>query len=302
MTLVPELPFVVVGSYEPYVTGLQITENSELKQVFQHPAHLTSVRTLSAHGRYMATGSTDEHIKIIDLRKLKETVDLYEHEMDISCVRFAGKETLISSDISGVVVIWRTNDWSVLHSMRHDHPVVDFTLHPSHRLLMTLTSNWELCIWDLIKGRLALKRKLDKEELFEEIKIAKRPEPTAIAFDPSGSYYAVHLRHKVLIYSASGEGEIVDQVELPAKSNCFTWFGRHLLIGLNDGRVVDMDLDTFTQMRGRVKSFSQVGNYISICSSTGQIQVFASDEDGIDFVCEGEVESRPICCCIHVLE
>ena len=88
-----ELPssFVVVaGSYEKLLYGLDGTVTSSgagyefhLKPVFIFPAHVSSIKAVAASpngGKWLATGSSDEIIKVWDLARRKEIGGLMHHQ------------------------------------------------------------------------------------------------------------------------------------------------------------------------------------------------------------------------------
>lgn len=81
---------VVTGSYEKLLYGLQgqvSVDGSEykfaIKPVFIFPAHVSSIKAVAASpsgGKWLATGSADEIIKVWDLRRRKEIGGLMHHE------------------------------------------------------------------------------------------------------------------------------------------------------------------------------------------------------------------------------
>lgn len=88
-----ELPvsFVVVaGSYEKLLYGLDGTVTSSesgyefhLKPIFIFPAHVSSIKAVAASpngGKWLATGSSDEIVKVWDLARRKEIGGLMHHQ------------------------------------------------------------------------------------------------------------------------------------------------------------------------------------------------------------------------------
>ena len=84
---------VIAGSYERLLYGLQGTvsvvspASSELqwtlKPIFIFPAHVSCIKSVAASpqgGKWLATGSGDEIIKVWDLRRRKEVGGLMQHE------------------------------------------------------------------------------------------------------------------------------------------------------------------------------------------------------------------------------
>jgi WD40 repeat protein len=90
---VPTLPFtfkVVAGSYEKLLYGLEGSVvpaptglTFHLKPIFIFPAHVSCIKAVAASphgGKWLATGSADEIVKVWDLRRRKEIGGLMHHE------------------------------------------------------------------------------------------------------------------------------------------------------------------------------------------------------------------------------
>lgn len=81
---------VIAGSYEKLLYGLEGTVSKEgselqfhLKPMFIFPAHISSVKAVASSpngGKWLATGSSDEIVKVWDLRRRKEIGGLMHHE------------------------------------------------------------------------------------------------------------------------------------------------------------------------------------------------------------------------------
>ena len=87
-TQTPASSFVIIaGSYEKLLYGLEGSYESDsvnptLKPIFIFPAHLACVKAVAASpgGKWLATGSEDEFVKVWDLRRRKEVGSLSQHE------------------------------------------------------------------------------------------------------------------------------------------------------------------------------------------------------------------------------
>ena len=86
---------IIAGSYERLLYGLEGTTSISssagaleelewtLKPIFIFPAHVSCVKTVAASpqgGKWLATGSGDEIIKVWDLKRRKEVGGLMQHE------------------------------------------------------------------------------------------------------------------------------------------------------------------------------------------------------------------------------
>lgn len=84
---------VIAGSYEKNMYGLEVdvkdyqssdpeTAPPIVKPIFIFPAHLSCIKTVAASpegGKFLASGSDDEFVKVWDLRRRKEIGSLSQH-------------------------------------------------------------------------------------------------------------------------------------------------------------------------------------------------------------------------------
>ena len=89
--LPPKTFQIITGSYEKLLYGLSGTyplpgtpveeRDYTIKPIFIFPAHQACVKAVAASegGKWLATGSTDEVVKIWDLRRRKEVGGLIQH-------------------------------------------------------------------------------------------------------------------------------------------------------------------------------------------------------------------------------
>lgn len=90
-TVLPTSFKAVAGSYEKLLYGIDggVSVDEEmklrfhLKPIFIFPAHVSCIKAVAASpngGKWLATGSTDEIIKVWDLKRRKEMGGLMHHE------------------------------------------------------------------------------------------------------------------------------------------------------------------------------------------------------------------------------
>jgi len=89
---------IIAGTYEKLLYGLDVHVSVpddgdklqfSLKPVFAFPAHVSCVKAVAASpqgGKWLATGSADEIIKVWDLRRRKEVGGLMYHQGASVCV------------------------------------------------------------------------------------------------------------------------------------------------------------------------------------------------------------------------
>lgn len=185
---------IVAGCYERLLYGLEGSFADEegkpgrklnLKPVFIFPAHIACVKAVSASpdgGKWLATGSTDESVKIWDLRRRKEHGSLSQHEgkvvdlLDstlhlpkyntsgsITHLSFPTRSHLISASEDGTICIFHTRDWVLLRSLKgHKGRVNSVAVHPSGKVALSVGKDRTLRMWDLMRGKGSASTKLGK--------------------------------------------------------------------------------------------------------------------------------------------
>ena len=190
-TSLPSSFKIIAGSYERLLYGLEGTVSvssstpSELewtlKPIFIFPAHVSHIKTVAASpqgGKWLASGSGDEIIKVWDLRRRKEVGGLMQHEgycISATCAResegvflgsitdltFPSRSHLISAAEDGTLCVFRARDWAVLRSLKgHKGRVNSVSVHPSGKVALSVGKDRTLYMWDLMRGRRAASMKL----------------------------------------------------------------------------------------------------------------------------------------------
>jgi protein MAK11 len=139
---------VIAGTYERLLYGLDACWKNEsdptdksldLKLVIAYATHIGCVKSVATGGNYLASGSTDEVIKLYDLKKRKELGSLHSHDGTINQLAFHRSTHLLSASDDGSIAIYRTKDWELLKSLRgHKGPVIDIAIHPSGKLAISI--------------------------------------------------------------------------------------------------------------------------------------------------------------------
>ncbi|KAL5492334.1 MAK11 [Sanghuangporus weigelae] len=167
---------VVAGTYEKLLYGLEgsfvgedgtTLDRPTLKPVFIFPVHVACVKAVAASpegGKWLATGSADEIIKVWDLRRRKEVGDLVHHEGSITYLDFPTRTHLVSASEDGTICIFRSRDWILLRSMKgHKGRVNCVAVHPSGKVGLSVGKDRTLRMWDLMRGKGSASTKLGKE-------------------------------------------------------------------------------------------------------------------------------------------
>lgn len=189
---------IVFGSYERLLYGLNATVTGsgsdiavQLKPYFTFPAHISSIRTVCCAGhdsKWLATGSTDESIKVWDLRKRIEVGTLTGHEGTITSLHFPTRQYLLTTSEDGRINIYQTRDWALLKTLKgHVGSVNDVAAHPSGRVALSVGKDRTIRMWDLMRGMGAASTKIGQEG-------------EKVAWDTKGEKFAVLVGGLLSIY------------------------------------------------------------------------------------------------------
>ncbi|KAJ6606999.1 WD40-repeat-containing domain protein [Mycena sp. CBHHK59/15] len=175
-TALPSTFKIVAGSYEKLLYGLEGSVSYDadtsalefhLKPVFIFPAHVSCIKAVAASpngGKWLATGSADEIVKVWDLRRRKEIGGLMHHEGSITHLHFTSRSHLLSASEDGTLCLFRARDWAVLRALRgHKGRVNSVAVHPSGKVALSVGKDRTLRMWDLMRGKGCASTKLGKE-------------------------------------------------------------------------------------------------------------------------------------------
>ncbi|ORX33564.1 WD40-repeat-containing domain protein [Kockovaella imperatae] len=192
----PSTFIIVAGSYEKLLYGIEgsyssSTREAELKPIFIFPAHLACVKAVAASpgGKWLATGSEDEFVKVWDLRRRKEVGSLSQHQGSITSLHFPTSAHLLTTSTDSTLSLFRTSDWALLKSLKgHSGRVNHVDVHPTGRVALSVGKDKTLKMWDLMRGRGASSLPLGEEA-------------ELVRFSPRGTHFAVLYPRKIELYS-----------------------------------------------------------------------------------------------------
>ncbi|KAH7890993.1 WD40-repeat-containing domain protein [Phlebopus sp. FC_14] len=165
---------IIAGSYEKLLYGLDGTVTPSdsgyefhLKPIFIFPAHVSCIKAVAASptgGKWLATGSADEIVKVWDLGRRKEIGGLMHHEGSITYLQFPSRSHLLSASEDGTLCLFHARDWAVLRSLKgHKGRVNSVAVHPSGKVALSVGQDKTLRMWDLMRGKGSASVKLGKE-------------------------------------------------------------------------------------------------------------------------------------------
>ncbi|CBQ68694.1 related to MAK11 protein (maintenance of killer toxin-encoding satellite M1 dsRNA) [Sporisorium reilianum SRZ2] len=245
---------IVAGSYERLLYGLEATVEPassstststafavSLKPIFTFPAHISSIRTVATAGadsKWLATGGTDEIVKVWDLRKQREVGQLTGHEGTITSLVFASRTYLLTTSADAHMNLYRTRDWALLRTLKgHIGRINSAAPHPTGRLALSVGSDRTIRMWDLMRGQAAASTRIGIEA-------------DLVRWDTEGSRFVVLAYRQAMVFRT----DMTKVAELEEKKRigdvCFFRVtdaeGRErelFFAGLEDGIVKVFDLD-----------------------------------------------------------
>ena len=226
----------------------QKRKNGLLEMSFAMPAHEGSVRCLSisswreskkskskdekpSEPGLLLSGGFDEALRVFDLKKHAEAGET-KTPQDLgtpTCACFAppgeNPTHCLVGLTSGKISLYKKKDWSVAHVLGGGHSsdgtttgegVSCLAVHPTGKLALSAgVRDGKICLWDLMKGRLAFVHKVSS--------LSKRKERiSSIAWSHDGSRYAFCHGKKLTARDAISGVDLLD-IELPSRINqiCF---------------------------------------------------------------------------------
>ncbi|KAJ2682612.1 Protein mak11, partial [Coemansia spiralis] len=185
---------ITAGTYERILYGIEarfVDGQLALSPQFIFPTHVGCIKAVAAGGRYLASGSTDEIVKVYDLKKRVELGSLHEHKGSITALQFHGHTHLLTASEDGAICVFRTKDWEPLKVLRgHRSPVSSIAIHPTGKLALSVSRDRTIVIWNLLTGQRASRTKTPQAgEL--------------VAWSPSGAHYVVVYATEIQVYAVS---------------------------------------------------------------------------------------------------
>ena len=199
---------LVIATYDGGVCGWDSVSSSTdgvpaFEVTFAYKPHMGGVKALAASGArpggrdLLVSGSLDETVRVYDLARGKELGSLVEHTDTVTAVDWYRHSHLLSGGLDGKVCVWRSSDWSCLLTLHHPGGVASLAVHPSGRLAFSVGIDTTYRLWDIVKGNVALQRKLG-------FKVKK------VAWSPNGERFLLVAEDHVQIRSLVDDGFVCD--------------------------------------------------------------------------------------------
>lgn len=184
---------VVVGTYEQVLVGFDVLNEDDefeykLKPKFAEKEHAGCIKCAANNGRILATGSSDETIRLYNLKEHRELGALMQHEGSITCLTFHNNTHMLSASEDHTICLWECRTWECLKTLKgHRGHVNSVSVHPSGRLALSVSKDKTLRTWNLVTGKSAYITNIKEAALI-------------VKWSPSGDSYAVAVGNKVVVY------------------------------------------------------------------------------------------------------
>jgi len=227
----------------------------------------------------MASGGTDEVIRVYNLKTKREIGELDRHTDQILSLEFIGRKHLISGSMDGGLCLWQTKDWKCVHTLKGHKPgpVTGIGVHPSGNVAFSTSSDNSLRMWDLTSGRPASRNRLRD---FKQLGL-----PT---WSLNGDTYSVVGDDRtVLIFSIDNEnGKPEASIVYRSRVNATCFLGNDFLAtGCEDGtvRIVNLGGDEVAQLDCSENSRVRSMRSLSAPNNDALILVVALSDGVIQF-------------------
>ncbi|OQS02852.1 p21-activated protein kinase-interacting protein, partial [Thraustotheca clavata] len=224
---------IVAGTYEGMLYGWEasmeelLAKKAKLKMVYGYPAHVECIKSIAMmmenDGKTLLTGSTDEMIKIYNVKRKVEVGILMQHKGAVTCLEYYGKSHVLSGSADNTICIWRTSDWNCVHILGgHKGPINSIAVHPSGKLAFSVARDKTLRMWNLVKGRSAYIRRLDQEA-------------SIVFLSNDGNRYGLVMGRDVSLFGAAN-ADLLAVLEHKKKVNTAAFATNDIVLcGLDDG-------------------------------------------------------------------
>ncbi|KAK5577116.1 hypothetical protein RB653_002054 [Dictyostelium firmibasis] len=197
---------ISVGCYENSIIGYDVTYvgnvaeegfEVDLQMKYGYSSHTGCVKALASTKNVLVSSSTDETLKVYDLKRGVEFGQLSKHEGFVTSIQFYKNTHMFAGSMDNTISVWRVSDWECLKIMSGAKGAINsISIHPSGKVALSVSKDRRLFLWDLTKGTSAHFLKFKTEGFI-------------VQWSPSGDHYAVVFKDKVVVYNSSNFEELV---------------------------------------------------------------------------------------------
>uniref|UniRef100_L7M4S6 Putative p21-activated protein kinase-interacting protein n=1 Tax=Rhipicephalus pulchellus TaxID=72859 RepID=L7M4S6_RHIPC len=299
---------VILGTYEEFLLGYALQKGKDgqfsLQQFFTNHSHLGSVRCVAAGGKFVASGSVDETIRLFNMRSRSEMGSLMQHEGTINSLQMYKSSHLFSASDDTTVCVWSTGSWQCLKTLRgHKAEVLSLAVHPSGKLLLSVSKDKTLRTWNLVKGRNAYITNIKAVAEF-------------VQWSPDGAYFVIGIGNRLDVYSTEKAGK-VHSIDFGKRVGAAAFLSDDVVMLAGEGGNVEVHnvrrkcvYQMFAAHASRVKAMQVVkvppaddGAFLVTAGSDGSVRVWNVDMENLDaspnLLCEARCGCRITCMAVH---
>lgn len=268
---------VVVGTYEQVLVGFDVVDGEEeleyrLKPIFAEKEHAGCIKCAANNGQFLATGSSDETIRLYNLKDHKELGALMQHEGTITCLTFHNSTHMLSASEDNTICVWECCTWECLKTLKgHRGHVNSVSVHPSGRLALSVSKDKTLRTWNLVTGKSAYVTNIKEAAL-------------QVKWSPAGDSYAVAIGTKVVVYKLA-TAALSFTMEFSRYVLALEFLSENILAagGEFEGiRILDIEkevcLQTVKGHESRIKDLCMTDDLLK--EETGRLVLFSTSSDG----------------------
>ncbi|XP_046852981.1 p21-activated protein kinase-interacting protein 1-like [Xenia sp. Carnegie-2017] len=297
---------VIVGTYEQSICALNFCFDeieAKFEAAFSDHGHSGCVKSVACNQKYLASGSTDESIRLFELRKRVELGRLTQQEGSITCLSFCNETHLLSGCEDGTLCIWECKSWNCLKILKgHRESVTSLAVHPTGRLALSVSLDKTLRTWNLLTGRSAYVTNIKQVA-------------SIVRWSPSGETYAVVTSSQVIVYKVS-TAALVYTIGFAKTILAITFMDENVLAVGGDSLEVEIhDVESERKTQSIVAHETRIKGLTSTWSNSYQsdivhIFLFSVSSDGVlkawrfkdknfrdapDYLCQFALNGRPTC-------
>ena len=271
-------------------------------QSFSTHSHTSSVRTVAASGKLVASGGADDRICLFDLEKRREFDNLVEvHDGTVNCLTFVPDGSyLITGGSDGKMTFIKTSNWKIdkVFERAHKGSAVNYiSVHPSGKLALSIGGDLTLRTWNLINGRQAFATSLKNKSLGSIIDF--------VVWSTTGDYFAITGKDSVEVWSTR-QAEVVATKKCEARPTALCWISdSDVLVGMENGKMLffnwedESDEVTLCEIYdSRIKSMKYIDGFLATCSSSGELnlwKIIVNEKVEMEMIGGIDVGCRLIC-------
>ena len=254
--------------------------------LFNTDAHRASIHAVacSPQGSHLVSSGVDEVVQLYKLEGERRHVgSLHRHYASVNQLQFPSSHTFLSASDDGTVAVFSSaHQWEMVKRLSSSGTagVVSMSLHPSHRVLLTSSSDGVVRMWDMVRGVEATRRRVKFDhpsvtaggsgQVREEVKVQ---------WEEAGKGY-VMVRGKVLtVYDE--QGAIHRVVHADSRILSFHFIAPSLLVaGCEDCSLRCWDANTGEQLWVQQQHTARIRCLDYLRLANQQLLIVSASTDG----------------------